>query len=266
MNVTINNESYYVPTAWDDLNKEEVLLFCQIPYATAPHQARLLLLSLFIPFDKLELLTAEQLTQLLESVFAFTETNFTTPLIKYFEIKETKYLLPDAEFANLNIAEFAYADNNYQELFGIGNHANQANPAAINKLIATLCRPRRHQVEIEDQKWNGDHRQTFNPHKIPTELFTNELSEAQRLYFLKYYESCKAALYQKYEVIFNQKKPKQNTNKSFKQTVNFGWAGIIFDLAEAGIFGDKDKVAYENLHDICYYLSKKQYEFDAQDV
>lgn len=264
MEVTINNQSFYFPSSWSDLTQEEVLAFCQIPYATEPHYAKLSLLSSFIPEDKTTLLTAEQLTELINRAFAFTYTDFTTQLIKHFELKNTKYLLPEVEFRNLNIVEFAYADNNYQEIFGIGNY-NVANPSAINKLIATLCRPRRQQHEIEDPKWNGDYRQTFNPHKIPTELFISELTEAQRIYFLKYYESCKFALYKKYEVIFNQKKPKKNT-KNFKQAINFGWAGVIFDLAESNIFGDKDKVAYENLHDICYYLSKKQYEFDAQDI
>ncbi|MGJ1419988.1 hypothetical protein ACR79T_10205 [Sphingobacterium spiritivorum] len=62
------------------------------------------------------------------------------------------------------------------------------------------------------------------------------------------------------EIDFSTLFPQHNGTQSKSNKINFGWTGVLFEIAESGVFGDAKSTSETNLFEILQYLMKKNQE------
>ncbi len=172
--------------------------------------------------------------------------------------KGSTFAFPAANGENLACLEFALCDDLY------GQYVSKQDSAALNLLTWALWREKEPDSKLRAARGDdrvllsgiGEVREREKHYgTAPVEMQVQSL-----LYFagLKQYLQ---AVYGAY--IFEQPDDDDDTPpQPASTTPNFGWWGIFQAVAEAGIFGDNEKVFQTNLHEVCVYLVRKKVESD----
>lgn len=202
------------------------------------------------------ILNAEKVLQQLRHVEWLWKTPLLEPIIPSFNIGGVDYLLPKARFEKLNIMEWSAANNAFDAMSATGNFTgSKPQTAQINNLILSLCRPSKHDLDETAVDYQGDPREKFNPELIESRLpLIQQLSENQKAYFLLYFVSCKKHIATQFKVLFKQ----ENTEGVKK--LDFGWIGVMMDLAKEGVFGNFEQTQFTPLYTILYYRAKCHYD------
>lgn len=199
--------------------------------------------------------------------FLFTDFG-TTPLFTEFSHKGIVYLLPSARMANASLIEYAFADKAFLKLQALPNtpQGNKEKLELITRITAILCRPQRTDISLLSEEYEGDPRKKFSTPLVEAriEAFKNLPFSIKQAVFL-YFVACRKWLHQNFKILFDDTKAKDDKKEGFAKTKlnapDFGWMGIIFQLAESGTFGPFDEAKHFFLHTACYHLSQKAYQY-----
>lgn len=263
----------WLPNTWSQLLPQMVLEIA--PYVLSDTiQNRLRCLEMLcLPENSAELsmMTPRQVLDVLPRLNWLYDEPLTYPVVDSFQFGQETFLLPQEGLRGCSIVEFAFAERYFDELTANGRFSkSKPNPAAIDGLILAICRPKDPKINQDDPHWEGDMREYFSPvlnKRRAASGLMNVISTNFKAFFLLYYIGCKKQIQKQFGILF--KNDHQTLNKDvlappIHQTISpadFSWAGVIFDLAESGIFGNYEQTQYKDLHTILYYLSYKQYQY-----
>jgi hypothetical protein len=241
-----------IPEKWDDIKPEQWLLVS--PYLISDSTAnRIDTLKAFVPYkakDFFFALKPKQLTDLVQLLDWMYDVDnwFDTPYISSFEMEGETYLLPAKYLAYSTVIEYTFADKFFEQIMA-------GDSTKLDNLILSLCRPKR-QDAYDLTTWDGDDRERFNPVLIEYRLEgMKKVDYRMKCFFLLFFIGCKKTLGARYSPLFVEREESEAKPKGIP---NFGWVGIIWDLA--GNITNEEKVQYSNLHNVMAYLCKKHYD------
>ena len=251
--IKIDKRRYQLPSGWEELTKDQVRKVAVVHGNGFERnlQALFLLSSRRLKNDLARIdpakvsAIADCLEWLNDKRDLDDPTDEVFPLVKSFRHKGTVYHFPQESLNDVMVGEWSWADH-YITQIGENPH----NPAPhLHGLLATVCRPLRPKKERTAKDYDGYPRQYFNPELIP--YFEKKLKGVQPwVYFVldDYVGRCQKMLKARYEPVFSGPK---------SDGPNWGWNGIVMNVAETGIYGPEKSVNRENIHNLCLYLSKK---------
>lgn len=172
-----------------------------------------------------------------------------SPWVQEFKYKGETLLLPLPNFDDVSVNEFAYI-NMYLDMIADGD------ADAVYGLAALVCRPLKPQKQRDNIDYDGQPRIKFNPERIDVEKFR----DAPAWILWNAYDFCLRAqlmIHKRYEVIFSGDK---------SAGPNFGWLGMVMNIAETGTYGTAGQVEQTSLHTICVYATRKILEQKRQEA
>lgn len=262
------------PTSWQQLTPAQVYAIAPLllgePTSTAQYQ----LFEAICPegiLSAIEELTEEELSVLLweEQIAQWWEREITETIIPIIEHEQQAYQLPNPKFRCMVMVEYDFLETYYHEMTATGNYdGEKPKPEMLVKLIAAMCRPTRPYAETQAADYDGEPRERFNPETIaPRAAAMQTLPIGIQAYCLLFFVGCRNFIANTYTAIFSKKEVYiENRLERFRaKNINpYGWKGVMFDLAETGLFGKFVETQYTSMHTILYYLTKKQH--DAREV
>jgi hypothetical protein len=261
--VKIKNKKRELPENWGELTHKQVMRI--IPFLFNPlinkQDAKIYVLMRLLEIDhKLFFkMNPVQVTQLLILIeFIFDET-LPDPVIKEFVHKGVKYLAPADRLSNICIIEFAMADAYFENI-----DYETAELNAYNKIISTLYRPEKKDMDTTHPDYNGDPREKYNTiHAEQRAEQFNDLNPYIKVSIIKFFIACKKHVADQYSILFQQPKKKEGETeakpeKTGRKDIVPVWIGIIYDLSQSTIFGNFEQVAYTNFHTICIHLCREE--------
>jgi hypothetical protein len=241
-----------IPKKWEDISPDiAVSIAPDILRGVDDVKAKLKILEALLPSEVLPVF-AKLKPAKIRPLLKDTEWVFTTPIIKphlhTFTINDVQYHLPKETFKNVHLIEYSYATNFYRHL------AEKKDFKALNKIIASLCRPAKLDLDEQSPDYNGDPREKFNPTLIDqrAELF-DSLPAEFKAYFIIYFNSCSEHITKQFKVLFDG-------DTEGAKGPNFGWLGVIYGLADSGVFGNFEQCQFTNIYTALGYRLKKYYE------
>ena len=161
------------------------------------------------------------------------------PLRSFFHAG-VNYHLPADDFADTDAIDLAYANMAYLEF----SRPDDTDLMALDRLIATLCRPMRpdwRQFQKSHQ-WDGDLREVFNEQLMlerARSLASLELNA--KILILDYFERMNEAFLAEYGDIFGGTgEPRYGDGR--------GWIMLLKNVAKQGTFGTFDQVCQTPAH------------------
>ena len=164
------------------------------------------------------------------------------PPISVFLHKGINYHLPNDGFSDTTAVEVAFANMAFVDFA----HPDEPDPTALDRLIATLCRPRRADLKKfqRSQDWNGDVREVFTEQRTTERAIALvDLDMAIKLVVLDYFERMNAEFLTQYGELFGQK-----GRSEVRYNDGRGWIMLLKNVAKEGHFGDFDKVCQQPAH------------------
>lgn len=239
-----------IPKKWSDVSPNIALSIAPEILRGQLTSAKMKILEALLPSEILPVF-AKLKANKIRGLFKDIEWVFSTPILKphlhTFSINEVQYHLPKENFGNVNLIEYSYATKFYRDL------ADKKDGTALNKIIAALCRPSKENLDMNSPNFDGDPREKFNPTLIDqrAELFDN-LTPEFKAYFILYFNGCSEHIVKTFKVLF------EGDEKS--KAPNFGWLGVIYGLADTGVFGNFEQTQFTNIYTALGYRLKKYYE------
>lgn len=289
-NIVIAKKSYLLPSNWQEVTSQH--LMAAAPFLlgsdTRLDQRKFLCLKALLPvlnrywmhnkwvtrlinkWPKLQIIyplfTDGQKWDLLQTVnYLFTDISGRS-VITEFAHKGVTYLMPADNLLRESIIAFAFADEYFSQF------AQTGDSKYIDLLIGCLARQRGSNEYPAIQVAEGDQREHFSTSRTKERAQAfKDLDVNIRNAVLIYFMGSKKFLHQQYAIIFEQVKEKDDAGagrqvfgKKIIPKPDYGWIGVIYDLAEQGTFGNFDQVKHMFLHTCCYYLAKKKYQHEEQ--
>ncbi|GAB3803484.1 hypothetical protein GCM10028819_33480 [Spirosoma humi] len=162
------------------------------------------------------------------------------PPIDVFAHKGVNYHLPAPDFGDTSAIEVAFSNMAFTDFA----HPDEPAPEALDRLIATLCRPRRKDWRKfqKSKDWNGDVREEFTEQRMSDRAKAlADLDIQTKLVVLDYFERMNNEFLSQYGELFGGKKePRYGDGR--------GWVMLIKNVAKEGHFGDFDKVCSTPAH------------------
>jgi hypothetical protein len=238
---------------WEELTPKQVLQV--VPHVFNDNSNEVALLHILFKNKKIfTKLSNEQVYDILGLTEWVSSTLFKTNLIQHFKHGSKTYYGPETGLGNVTLIEFAKADNFYLM------YLKTKEERFLNSMIACLYRPSKLFWGIRKHFERGkDRRRKLNTDTIEEDASVfDDLKKELKQYVILFFMGCKESLYNTYYELFNSddegEKVKAPNEKSF------GWAGIIYDLAETLPFAGLEKAKQANLHTALIYLNKKAIE------
>lgn len=239
-----------IPSSWEDVTPRQLLAAAGLITAdkSPANDVRILQAITDLPKMMLTMIPGEMILDMCKLIQWMYATPREIPIFNHFHHKGIDYYLPVARMQNSSAVEYAMADQFLQD-FGKGK------TEAINKLVATLCRPAQKGMDKQSPDWNGDTREKYHE-VIMTERakVITDLPLEVKIAILQFFIGCKKHITEKYALVFD------NPDVGSGGGANFGLFGIFFDLADKGTFGNFEAAAHTNIHTIMVYLVKQKME------
>jgi hypothetical protein len=246
-----------IPNKWKILTAQQAYKAVFFSLEGQTTSAKMRILETILPENLIPVyakLSAKKIRSLLKDVEWVYSTPILEPHEKFFYLNDKKFVLPDAKFKNVNLIEFSYATEAYNDMVENKNHK------ALNKIVACLCRPEVANLDILSPQYSGDSRERFNPELL--DFYTDQIQHLPiefKSYFIHYFNSCADNLVAQFKPLFTQQnETADDRNKA--NTPNFGWLGVIMSLADAGVFGNFEQTQYTNIYTALAYRLKKYYD------
>lgn len=256
------------PTSWHELTPTQVYAIAPLLLGEPTIANQYQLFEAICPegiLSAIEELNEEELSLLLwqEEISEWWERAITEPIIPIIEHEQQAYQLPNPKFRCMVMVEYDFLETYYHEMTATGNYEGlPVKPEIITKLIAAMCRPTRPYAETQAADYDGEPRQKFNPETIAARAKAMQtLPIGIQAYCLLFFVGCRNFIANTYTSIFQKKDiDVENRLERFraKNANPYGWKGVMFDLAETGLFGKFVETQYTSMHTILYYLQKKQ--------
>ena len=274
MKVTINNKSVNVPDNWNDIPSRKLSKIIRIFYSDGndlkTKKIEMLSILLNLPllfFESWEKDAGEYFTAELSDLLQCTEFLFEEVKDKYFapslqltktpwnklNIADDVYHGPNSSLSNISFYEWCKADSYFI------NYHETKKKRYLNKLIATLYRPSKPNTEENKAtNFNGDVRlplQGYESTLNKRAWMISQLPLVNRLTILHFFSSCRKEITDTFENIFP--KPKDDEVPEKRGGNDYGWAGVILELAGTK-FGDDAAVSSKPLFTILVHLSMQE--------
>lgn len=250
--VYYGKDAYPAPSAWNELNRSQLLKVMDVFYAQVSEaKGFLVILKVLTNMPWWKLFSAR--TPYIEaaskeaSSFLMEKNDLTKNLIPYFRGK----FGPADQMRNLKGGEFCFTEIFYSRW------KNEQDDQFLDKLVAVLYRPAR----ILYNHWinpDGDRRQEFNPNLI--DRHTRAVSswpKNVKLAIAHYYEGCRNE-----KILQN---PKVFEGGSGEESVHGMWS-VMRNVAKAGHFGNLDNVLNQYVDTILMELNEVVTEAERQEA
>lgn len=268
--------SVELPEHWGEVTAKQFKAIFSVLYGTYPfpasHLTRVLLVKTLIfshrnPIARyryhkaFQQLTPLQIVEVSNHIRFLWETSPPVALIRSFRHKFTRYYLPKDYLENAIMLEYILAD---AYLEGIAEEKDLLNSELLNKLVATLARPKKFGWFFlkHTRHNNGDCRQRFNQNIMEQSAKRlASLPARYKLFVLFFFMGCKQHIIEEYPLLF----PK---SKGSADNEPYSWAETLKDVAATKLYGSYDETAYYNLHTILTNLQferKRQLEWEAKN-
>lgn len=187
-----------------------------------------------------------------------------------FRHRGRRWWMPAPKGEDLTFAQFLVADSAFEA-------ACEGKPEATTLLLAALCRPLRHTYPEPPLRGRGEAEQR-------AELL-GDAPEEVKMAALLYFAGVKAYVRKTYgRWLFDEEDAEQPDDETDEdeedydddddlppeaqatQGPNFGWYGILQDVAEAGLFGDLRSVQQTSLHDVLVYLVRQVVKIENMNL
>lgn len=145
---------------------------------------------------------------------------------------------PADRMQNCSFLEFVYADQ-----FAAA-YVRHESPEMLDRLLATLWRPRKSKALLQADDYNGDPRRQFNAHLM--EVHARQVGSAPhevKMVALWYFLGCKAYICQLYDDIFSG-------GDDSSEPAEDPYTVMQREIAKTGTLGDLEKVQNENLYNV----------------
>jgi len=249
------------PASWAEVRDKEILSIAPLLFAGEQEQlhCKVLILRklLHIPWRVFGTFTAEQVRDMITELAWMFTTPMDVPVVKEFEFKGQIFHMPLPALRNVVAIEFATAEG-YLRAF---TDTSKPNGHALNQLVATLARPEKRNLDVNDPEFDGDVREKFNSRLVDyrADEFRN-LDINVKMAVLKFFLGSVKTIQKKYGILYPEAEPNEDGTVSVAPSASMGLVGVLFDLAETGTFGDFEAVAFTNVHTVLTYLTKKKLE------
>ena len=257
----LNGRPYQVAESWAELTPSQF-------FAAAPHLSqdsvagRHTVLRAWCPQlrDKdVRRLTPEQLWDLLDLVRWAWNTELDTQGVQEFTHRGRTYHLPEPLLKDAVAVEYAMATVFFHQFA----HPKRPQPAALDQLVATLCRPLHPDLAAlqEDPAWDGQRRERYNG-KL-AEARATELADAPlgvKIVVLHHFLHAQRFIHQAYKDLFKkQEAAPEGPHQAAPKAISDGTEllELLADLAERGIYGTYDQVTHTQLHTVLFNLAKQ---------
>jgi hypothetical protein len=255
----LNERPYQVAGSWAELSPAQ--LFAAAPHLVTESVAgRLAVLRAWCPQlrDKdLRRLTADQLWDLLTLVAWAWRQEPDTAAVRAFTHRGRTYCLPEPNLLDAVAIEYATALVFFQQFV----HPQRPQAAALDQLVATLCRPARENLVYmrELPEWDGQTREKYNGKLAQTRA--QELADAPlgvKIVVLHHFLHAQRFVHRAYKDLFKKvevptgphaPKPKHSDGTEMLE--------ILAEVAESGLYGTYEQVAHTSLHTVLFNLAKK---------
>jgi hypothetical protein len=153
----------------------------------------------------------------------------------FFDFEGIRYYLPAANYANSTALELSLGNMLFMEFA----HPTEPDTTAIDRLIATFCRPEREDLAAFQisTDWNGDIREPYNQARMEaTAKRFLDLDIATKVAFLNYFEGMNTDFLEEYSSLFG----KTTTTPRYQDGT--GWLMILKTVAKGNVWGGFDNV------------------------
>lgn len=267
--VTFNKETFQVPASWSEISDQDLVNVA--PLIFGPPETLMirkgLAFSILLPDLKkyYNRLTDFQKWDLFNTLDWLFDDISGRSILRFFHHKGIQYFLPEDNLRKESIIAFSFADNYFQQFI------DTKDPAFIDLVIACIARQKGSNAFPALQEVEGDPREHFSTSRTQerSKRF-KDLPLGIKNAILIFFMGSKQYIHKQYEVLFNRKEEQEDkpAKKEFGRKKipkpEYGWIGVIYDLAEQRTFGPFDQVKHQFLHTCCYYLTKKKYEQEEQ--
>lgn len=239
--VTIGKYKRQLPERFSDIKPRILLRLAPFIYQAKPD--RIMALSLLTQVD---LVTLNRISEddryLLIKIISFLFEPSSQQPMKSVTIKGVQYLLPDTDFNDVCLAEFAMA----HVFFNI--FVQTKDPQWLNRVFAELCRPAREGNYINEPNWNGSHRRPYvgKLAELNAPLF-DKLKEEEKATLLNFYVGSKLAITRRYHSIFDPPTEEEEIPIAYDYKQD-PFLVLINSLSKTGQYGDYEKTGHQNIH------------------
>jgi hypothetical protein len=230
--IEINKKLYTVPTAWDELSRQQLLEVSDILYACRDNVddgSYLTLLKIITGMSWFRFFSTKpvDMEEFLYLTFFLVTDNGPVKNI----IREHAGLAgPDDDFNNITGDEFVFSEDQY---FAFINSKHE-DINALNNLVAILYSEKKENYDHEINP-DGDVRIPFNQNLCiyNSKHIIKKLELSFKLAVFYYYNGCRHKMIEENPDIFTG---------GAKETAKYGLLSVMRTIAETGIHGDFDKV------------------------
>lgn len=257
----LDGRPYQVPDSWAELTPAQF-------FTVAPHLSqdtvagRHAVLRSWCPKlrDKdVRRLTADQLWDVLDLVSWAWTTELDTQGVTEFTHRGRTYQLPEPLLKDAVAIEYALATVFFHQFV----HPQRPQVAALDQLVATLCRPLREDIAAlqENPEWDGQRREKYNG-KL-AEARAKELADAPlgaKIVVLHHFLAAQRFIHKAYKDLFKKvEAPAPGAGAAAPRQTSDGTEllELLADVAERGTYGTYEQVTHTQLHTVLFNLAKQ---------
>ena len=256
--IKLGSKTFFVPENWQESTPQQIRTFLLVRRVPLQKRVRAVfegLIQAYLGMTDAEwqllVLGFDQWKNLKNLSSWVFEQPFDGKPFDYFDFEGVRYYLPEPHFADTTALELSIANMLYLEFA----HPENPDLTALDRLIATFCRPARADLEAFglSSEWNGDIRTPYNqPRANTVAKHFATLDTATKVAFLSYFEAMNRDFLNEYSGLFGDSKEEPRYQDGT------GWLIILKNVAKSGIWG--------NFEVVCHQPARTVWAFMLDDV
>lgn len=255
----LDGRPHHVPATWAEVTPAQFFAAAP-PLGTDSVAARVAVLRAWCPQLRpkdLRRLTPDQLWDVASLVGWAWSQEIDTSGVTEFTHRGLTYCLPEPHLLDAEVIEYAMARIYFQQFA----HPQRPQSAALDQLVATLCRPQRadYKKVSTDPLWDGMRRERYNA-KL-AEVRAEALADAPvgvKIVVLHHFLAAQRFIHRNYKEVF--KKAEAPTGPAAarpRHSDGTELLELLASLAERGLYGTYEHVAHTSLHTILFNLARE---------
>jgi hypothetical protein len=240
--IKIGKKTFNVPENWQECTPDQVRTFLMVRRVPLEKRVRAVMEGLVQAYLgmteaewKLLILGIPQWKELKTLASWIFAQGLDGKPFDYFDFEGVRYYLPEPNFLNTTALELSMCNM----LFLDFAHPTTPDLTALDKLIATLCRPERPDFDIfkNSPDYDADIRTPYNQARaLAVAKDFARLDVATKVAILSYFESMNTDFLEEYATLFGDSKEEPRYNDGT------GWLMILKNVAKQNIWGNFDNV------------------------
>lgn len=271
----LNGQKHSLPQSWGEVMTQDLPQILKVLISQADGKAYHRLLRIIMGFDekawqknigyffeagKVSEETKQynaaaiyELVELLNWMWKIPLTRQPFPFIK---VGKDKWFLPDEDFESMSWGELTDALIHYdvfvnQKVAGIKH---------LDLLVATLCRHKRKDNYLINQKWNGDLRVPYNSFLVARNAESLKLLDFEtKMSVLLFFGGASKAAMDIYDL-----KAAGGDESAAEEYPGQSFVKNTHKMAEKGIFGSFEQTRARNCHDVLIFLEEDKKDIEEQ--